>query len=75
MNQNKNDDSQSSGENEISHSEMQQKLAIVEKGNTVMKLFEDNKCSVAIMKLLMKMFISSFHPVDTHFVVDVLITF
>ena len=48
--ENENDDSttESSGINEISQSELQQKLAVVEKNNKVMKFFEDNQCSVCL---------------------------
>ena len=39
---------QSSGESEILQSEVQQKLATVDKDSKVMKFFEDNKCSVCL---------------------------
>ena len=39
---------EASEESEISQSELQQKLAIVEKDSKVMKYFEDNKCSVCL---------------------------
>ena len=42
------DTTQSSGEKDISQSEVQQKLAIVDKDSKVMTLFEDNKCSVCL---------------------------
>ena len=48
MNKNGYDTTQSSELNEISQSEVQQKLAIVEKENKVMTFFEDNKCSVCL---------------------------
>ena len=48
MNKNGDDTIQSSGENEISQSKLQQKLAIVEKENKAMTFFEDSKCSVCL---------------------------
>lgn len=48
MNQNENDTTHSSGGNEFSQSEVQQKLAIYEKENKVMKLFKENTCSVCL---------------------------
>ena len=48
MNNNEEHNTQSSGVNDISQSEIQQKLAIVEKENKVMTFFEDNKCSVCL---------------------------
>ena len=47
-NQDDNSTTESSGINEISQSELQQKLAVVEKNNKVMKFFEDNQCSVCL---------------------------
>ena len=44
----KENESQSSGNNEILQSEVQQKLATVAKDSKVMKFFEDNKCSVCL---------------------------
>ena len=48
MNNKEYDTTQSSGENEISQSEVQQKLAIVKKEHKVMKFFENNNCSVCL---------------------------
>ena len=47
---NKKEDSatQSTGENEISQCEIQQKLATFEKDCRVMKFFEENKCSICL---------------------------
>ena len=39
---------QASGENEISQSEVQQKLSVVDKDSEIMKFFEENKCSVCL---------------------------
>ena len=47
-NQNEDDTSQFSGENIISHSEVQQKLGTVDKDNNVILFFQDNKCSVCL---------------------------
>ena len=47
-NPNEDDTSKSSAIDEIAQSEVQQKLAIVEKNTKVMKFFEDNKCSVCL---------------------------
>ena len=48
MNKNGDDTTQSSGENDISQSKLQQKLSIVDKDSEIMKFFEDNKCSVCL---------------------------
>ena len=48
MNFNKDSVPKSVGDNEISHSDMKQKLATVDKVSTVLKFFEGKKCSVCL---------------------------
>ena len=48
MYQNETATARESGENKLSQSEIQRKLAIVDKDGKVMKFFEENKCSVCL---------------------------
>ena len=72
------EEKKNSEEDKISQSIVKEKLANLEKDGSVMKIFEENNCSVSLSnykEIVMKIFTLSFCPVDTCCVANALIKF